>query len=110
MNPTLFDITVAIVMVAVSLAMLVLFQRYLAAASARRMTCMMTRLGLDPGISARGGPQTEVIMKEARSRCRRCAAEDFCERWIAGKAEGDNDFCPNARAFDFLAGATGRTG
>ena len=99
MNPTMFEISVAIIMVAVSIAIVVWFQRYLAANSDRRMMRMMTLVGLDPGIAEHGGPRTKAVMKNVRYRCRKCPAEDLCDRWIAGKATGDNTFCPNARTF-----------
>lgn len=108
MNPTMFEISVAIFMVTVSVAIVVWFQRYLAAASAKRMTRMMTRVGLKPGVATHSDPRTEAIMKEVRYQCRRCMAEDFCDRWIAGKANGDNTFCPNARRFGILTRTVGR--
>ena len=101
MNPTMFEISVAIIMVAVSIAIVVWFQGHLAAASGRRMMRMMTLVGLDPGIAEHGGPRTKTIMKIVRYRCRKCPAEDLCDRWIAGKVTGDNTFCPNARTFGF---------
>ncbi len=110
MNPTMFEINAAIVMVAVSVAIIMWFRRYLATASAGRMTRMMTRAGLDILVATRGDPRTEHVMKEARYRCRKCMSEDFCDRWIAGKAKGDNGFCPNARTFGILAGTAGRAG
>ena len=114
MNPTLFEISVAIFMVAVSVSIVVWFQRYLAVASAKRMVRMMMRVGLDPGVvrtyqfikSTHGDPRTEAFKKEVRYRCRKCMAEDFCDRWIAGEAEGDNSFCPNAQTFGILTRTT----
>ena len=107
MNPTLleamFEINVAIVMVAVTVVIFVWFQRSQAAASAMRMMRMMTRVGLDRGFVTHGDPQTKAIMKEVRRRCGRCRLEDFCDRWCAGKVKGDNAFCPNARIFRDLA-------
>lgn len=110
MNPTMSEIGVAIFMVAVNAAIFVWFQRSLAAASARRTMRMMTRVGLDPGIAAHGDPRATAIIKEARRRCRKCPLEDFCDRWLTGKAEGDNTFCPNAQTFRIAAGTSGRTG
>jgi hypothetical protein len=114
MTPTLFEamfeINVAIVMVAVTVALLVWFQGSLAAISARRTMGMMTRVGLDPGIAALGAPRTKAIMKEARHRCGRCPREDFCDRWLAGKVEGNNTFCLNAQTFRILAATSGSTG
>jgi hypothetical protein len=79
------------------------------AASARRMTGMMTRVGLSPGTATLGDPRTMAVMKEARRRCRRCPREGLCARWLAGKVGGDNTFCPNAQTFDILTDASGRT-
>ena len=110
LSATMFEINVAIIMVAVSIAIVVWFQRYLAAASGKRMMRMMTLVGLDPGVAEHGEPRTEAIMKKVRYRCRKCPAEDLCDRWIAGKATGDNTFCPNAQSFDFLTRLTERTG
>ena len=107
MNPTLFEamfeIYVAIVMVAVTVAIFVWFQRSEAAASAMRMMRMMTRVGLDPGISTDGDPRSKAIMKEARCRCANCPVPDLCNRWLAGTAKGSNAFCPNARIFGVLS-------
>ena len=114
MTPTLFEamfeINVAIVMVAVTVAIFVWFQRSEAAASARRTMGIMTRVGLDPETATLGDPRTKAIMKEVRHRCRRCPREDFCDRWLAGKIEGDNTFCLNAQTFRILAGISGPTG
>jgi hypothetical protein len=114
MNPTLleamFEINVAIVMVAVTVVIFVWFQRNKAAGSARRMMRMMTRVGLDPGTATHDDPQTKALMKEARRRCGRCRFEDFCDRWLAGKVEGKNPYCPNARSFRILSRLGGRTG
>ncbi len=114
MTPTLFEamfeINVAIVMVAVTVVIFVWFQRSEAAASAMRMMRMMARVGLDLGISTHGDSRSKAIMKEARCRCGRCPVEDLCDRWLAGKVEGGNTFCPNARTFRSLTGITGRTG
>lgn len=106
MNPTLFEIGVAIFMVAVSVALLVWFSRYLAAASGRRMTHMLTRAGVDPEVARQG--DTEAIIQDVRSRCGRCRFEDLCDRWLAGKVEGDNSFCPNAQIFRLLTRTAGR--
>ena len=62
---------------------------------------MLKNAGLDPEIITQG--TTEVIIKEVRSRCRKCQAEDVCERWLEGKEIGENDFCPNAGVFRMLA-------
>ena len=101
MNPTLFEIGVAIFMLAVSVALVVWFSRHVAAASERRMMHMLTHAGVDPEVARHG--DTEAIIQDVRSRCGRCRSEDLCDRWLAGKAEGDNSFCPNAPIFRMLA-------
>lgn len=108
MNPTLFEISIAIVMVVVSIALLVWFRRYLAAASERRMTRMLKHAGLDPELAAHG--DAEAIIKEIRRRCGKCPSEALCERWLAGEEKGNNRFCPNVRVFDILKGTTQSTG
>ena len=100
MNPTLFEIGVAIIMVTVSIALVVWISRYMAAASGSRMMRMLTSAGVDPEVARHG--DTETIMRDVRSRCRRCRFEDVCDRWLAGKVEGDNSFCPNAEIFHAL--------
>jgi len=104
MNPTLFG--VAILMLAVSAALVAWFARDLAAVSGRRMMHMLARAGLDPEIARHG--DTEAVIREARSRCRRCRSEALCDRWLAGTVEGDNGFCPNAQIFRRLTGTAGR--
>ena len=106
MNPTLFEIGVAIFMLAVSIALVVWFFRYTAAASGRRMMHMLTRAGVDPEVARHG--DTEAIIQDVRSRCRKCRSEDLCDRWLTGKVEGDNSFCPNAQIFRILTRTTGR--
>ena len=104
MNPTLFEIGAAIIMVAVSIALIVWFSRYLAAASGRRMRNMLAHAGVDPEVARRG----DAMMRDVRSRCSKCRSEDLCDRWLAGKVEGDNSFCPNAQIFRILTRTTGR--
>ncbi len=105
MNPTLSDIGVALVMVTVSVALIVWFSRYLAAASERRMIQMLARAGVDPEVARRG--DTKAIMRDVRSRCLHCQSEALCDRWFDGKAEGDNSFCPNAQIFRGLTKTAG---
>ena len=100
MDPT--QISVAIIMVGVAIASMVWLQSSMAAASARRLTGMMKRIGFNSGTAALGDPQTITIAKQHRRRCRRCRSEAVCERWLAGKVEGGNTFCPNAESFAFL--------
>ncbi|MDP2620892.1 MAG: DUF6455 family protein [Hyphomicrobiales bacterium] len=103
MTPTLFEINIAMIMVAASVAMVVWFQGYLATASASRMARMMARIGMDPAIATGGRPQSAAILKQMRQRCRRCPSEDLCDRWVAGTVKGGNSFCPNVRAFGLFA-------
>ena len=106
MNPTFFEIGTAIVMVAVSVALVMWFSRYLAVASGKRMMHMLTGVGVDPEVARHG--DNEAIIQDVRSRCLRCRSEDLCDRWLAGKVEGDNSFCPNAQIFRMLTRTTGR--
>ncbi len=106
MIPTLFEIGVAIFMVTVSIALVVWFSRDMAAASGRRMMNMLAHAGVDPEVARHG--DTEAIMRDVRSRCRKCRSEDLCDRWLAGRVEGDNGFCPNAQIFCRLTRTTGR--
>jgi len=39
---------------------------------------------------------------DVKARCRRCPSEGLCERWLLGKVDGENTFCPNALTFDRL--------
>lgn len=103
MFEAMFEINVAIVMVVVAAVLFVWFRRNEAAASARRMTSMIARIGLAPRIAARRDPRTAAVVSTARRRCEKCPREDLCERWLAGSVEGDNAFCPNARTFGILA-------
>jgi hypothetical protein len=105
MYPSSFQIILAIFMVVVSGALVVWFWRYRSAESQRRMTQMLTRAGVPPEVLGRG--DVEAIIKDVRSRCRACSSEDLCERWLAGKVEGENDFCPNAEIFRNLARTSG---
>lgn len=107
MNPTIFEISVAIVMVAVVVALIVWIRRYMAGASERRLMSMLQHAGVDPEIATQR--DTEAIMKEIRLRCRKCQSEALCERWLAGEEKGENVFCPNAQVFEMLARTTEST-
>ncbi|MDH3512653.1 MAG: DUF6455 family protein [Gammaproteobacteria bacterium] len=100
MNMTLTQFLAAIVMAGVAIGLFFAYRKYLAANSERRMLAMLESVGLDPAIASSGDIQT--IMGEVRQRCQSCASEDVCERWLRHDEEGDNDFCPNARAFEIL--------
>jgi hypothetical protein len=103
MDATMFQILVALGMVVATVGMVVWFERYLAAASSRRRIDMMKRFALDPDVWADGGAEAEAMMKRVRKRCRKCQAEDYCERWLSGQVGGRNSFCPNAHVFRALA-------
>lgn len=107
MNPSLFEISVAIVMMAVIIALFVWFAKYKGAVSERRMQRMLKRAGVDREVAMQG--DTESIIKDIRSRCQKCMAEDLCERWLAGEVKGENTFCPNAQVFNLLTRTTRRT-
>jgi len=109
MNPTTFEVSVAICMLGVAAALVLWVMHYMATTSAKRMRRMMIRGGLDPAIAAYGGAQPEALMKALRHRCLKCQSEDVCERWLAGKVDGDNDFCPNAEIFYALKRTAART-
>ncbi len=106
MDPTTSGVTIAIFMVLIAATLLLWFERSEAAATVTRMVRMMTRVGLNARIFTQGTARAKAIMKEARTRCGRCACEDRCELWVEGKVEGENTFCPNARIFRMLARVT----
>lgn len=87
-------------MVVVTLVLIFAYRSYLAANSERRMLSMIESIGLDPAIAS--SSELETIMGEVRQRCRNCTTEDVCERWLTCNEKGDNDFCPNAKAFEVL--------
>jgi hypothetical protein len=64
------------------------------------MTSMLERVGIDPMIAATS--DNAQIISEIRQRCKTCATEDVCERWLSGEEKGSNDFCPNANVFATL--------
>jgi len=106
MNPTLFEIGMAIFIVALGVALIVWFFRHAAAASEKRMMHMLTRTGVDLAFS--GHDDTWAILHVARGRCSGCRSKDLCNRWLAGNVEGDNSFCPNAQIFRILKRITRR--
>ncbi|MDQ6965610.1 MAG: metal-dependent hydrolase [Mariprofundaceae bacterium] len=85
-------IAAAIAMVGVAFVLIVLFRKYRFAASERRMRSMLECVGLDPSIAESG--DTEAIMKEVRQRCRTCATEDVCDRWLVGQKMAITPFVP----------------
>jgi hypothetical protein len=106
MDSTFHEIGVATLMVAVIVSLMVWFFRYHATVSAARMMQMLTHAGVDPEVARQGN--VEAIMQDVRSRCQNCRSEALCDRWLAGKAEGDNNFCPNAPILRMLASTGAR--
>lgn len=100
MSPTMLEISAAILILAVSIALIVWIRRRMRTASERRMMRMLKRAGLDPKIVTH--PDIETAFKEVRRRCRKCQVERFCERWLAGEKKGGPGFCPNAHVFAYL--------
>lgn len=107
MNVSLMQIVVASDMAGVTAVLTLLYRRYLCAKSERRLLGMLDAVGLDPALDSRRDVKTirdiEAIMKEVRQRCRSCAFEDVCERWLRGERTGSNDFCPNSGVFGSTA-------
>lgn len=96
----MIQVIAAIAMIGAAAGIVFGIKGYLNANSERRMLSMIKSVGLDPEIVTSGDMPT--IMKEVRQRCRSCATEAVCERWLQGNEEGDNSFCPNARVFEVL--------
>jgi hypothetical protein len=108
MNISLFQILAAVLMVGVVLTLIIATRRYMAYASERRMLSMLECAGIN--VADISGSDTETIMREIRQRCRTCATEDVCERWLAGEVVGGNSFCPNAKVFETLSKTIDATG
>lgn len=104
MNRALFEIGLTVLMLAVGGFLLVWFWRYRAAGTQRRMAQMLARAGVAPEMIS--GGDVEAIKKDLRRRCSTCNAEDLCERWLAGEAEGESGFCPNEEIIRSLARPT----
>ena len=98
MNIGYFEIGIALMMLAISVAMVVAFQGFLRAGTVRRLTRMLRRVGLNPDLMARKGPESAAVIQEIWQRCRNCSVEGHCERWLNGEVAGTNAFCPNAPA------------
>jgi hypothetical protein len=98
MELPLVQVIAAIMMVIVALAFFLGFRLYLVANSERRMLTMLESIGIDPEIATSG--EIPTILKQARQRCRSCAVEAVCDRWLQKNEGDDNSFCPNAKAFE----------
>ena len=101
MDSYLNNFGIATILVVVAITFVAWFLRYKASNSERRMVKMLQSAGVDPQVITDG--DHEEIMRSVRKRCRKCEAEDVCERWLAGNYAEDNLFCPNARIFRSLA-------
>lgn len=101
MENTTFQFGMAFVLLVLAGLLVFLMRSYLMSQSERRMLRMMRLEGIDPRFAL--DADNRAIMKEVRDRCQRCQTEGVCERWLAGKQTGRNDFCPNAPLFDELA-------
>lgn len=99
MTPTNFEINIALLMIAVAVVLIMMFQKSEAAHSTRRMMSMMRRFSLDSRLIKYGNAKQKASLKMARSRCGQCRCDGYCERWLAGKVSGKNDFCPNIGTF-----------
>jgi len=98
MDSSGFQIFAATGMVALVVALTVVYRSYLVSGAERRMRRMLLSLGLDPALATQGN--ADDIMNEVRRRCRHCSSESVCERWLDGVESGGNSFCPNAPVFD----------
>lgn len=105
MNPTTFEIQLAVAMVSVVAGLLIWLRISMNSGSKRRMTAMMAQVGLHAGNGFAHGVPINGTISPAQKRCRRCRVEGYCERWLAGNEEGGNRFCANAKLFDLLAEA-----
>ena len=64
---------VGVSMIGVALILVIAIRAYMAAASKRRMTSMLERVGIDPVLAATG--DNAQIVREIRQRCHTCATE-----------------------------------
>lgn len=95
------QVIAAAAMLGTAAALIFAFLGHLRASSERRLSAMLSRVGLDPGLAA--GKRREAVTTALRQRCRGCACEDLCERWLRGDTKGANDFCPNSKVFRAMA-------
>jgi hypothetical protein len=101
MNMSLMQIVAAIAMVSITVTLVFAYRKYLATNSKRRMVTMLAAVGFEYELVPSG--DRAILMKEARERCRSCACEDVCERWLRGDRKSSNTFCPNSTVFEALA-------
>ena len=100
MAPFPTEVFAGLIMLAIAVALVFGYRRYVAASSERRMRSMLEAVGVDPALAE--SRDAETIMSEVRSRCRQCQNESVCESWLEGKQSGGNEFCPNHKVFEFL--------
>ena len=105
MNTSAMQIMGDVVLVGVAVILIFAYRKFLAVNSERRLRAMLESVGLDQAIASNG--DTEAVMSAVRRRCRSCASEAVCERWLAGDEQGDNAFCPNSRLVAMLKKQTG---
>ena len=101
MENTSIDFFIAIVLATAAVTFVIWYLGYKRWSSRERMRTMLTQAGVNPEVIRDG--DHEEIMKAVTKRCRKCEAEDVCERWLAGNYKEDNLFCPNAQIFRSLA-------
>ena len=101
MNMPPMQIAAAIAMVSATVTLTFAYRKYLATSSKRRMLTMLAAVGFVHELAPAG--DSVILMKEARKRCRNCACEDLCERWLRGDRKSSNAFCPNSAVFEALA-------
>jgi len=94
------SVMIAVAVLDIVVVWIVAFRTDLSLVSHRRMMGMMANFNL---IGRLGSPRVKTTINEARRRCRTCKHEDLCDRWLAGKTEVGNSFCPNAPTFQVLA-------
>lgn len=102
MYETFTDLYVALILVGAALALILWFNRNELSASTGRMKLMMASIGLDRWSDTHKDLASRAVLADARQRCKKCPKEDLCERWLAGKVEGNNGFCPNVPIFRSL--------
>jgi len=100
MTLSLTQVFAAIAMLVAAFVLVLVYRAFLAGNSERRMRKMLESAGLDPALAGSG--KIPTIMKDVRQRCQSCSSEDVCERWLEGKEEGGNTFCPNSKVFEIL--------
>lgn len=98
-------ILLLLVAASASPAFLSLWGRAMAQDRELEMWQMMRRRGL----VAEDASLRPADMARAIRRCTLCPSTDACRHWLAsGRAEGADEFCPNARFFESLQSAPHR--